>query len=264
MALRKREQYLADLKKMRPNVYKFGELIQDVTTHPATRRVVESHARGIDAAHDPQLAEIFSTTSSLTGETIHRNTSLMTTSEEMIYNSKFKRKMYHLTGSCTGGLCVGWNGFNVMWSIAHEMDEALGTDYHQRVKKWGLKFQENGLLVAGALTDAKGNRALRPHQQPDLDTNLRIVGRIVGHHPVGVCLQIATLCCFFFRQPPAKDTVHHIGANVFRQFCFVLDAPLRCFNNDPITGLYSPFFCRTGMYLQLWIRGYPPYPFIIR
>ncbi|MBW2142170.1 MAG: 4-hydroxyphenylacetate 3-hydroxylase [Deltaproteobacteria bacterium] len=177
MALRTREQYLNSLRSMRPNVYKFGELIEDVTTNPATRRVVESHARGIEAAHDLDLADIFTTTSGLTGEAIHRHTSLMTTPEEMIYNSKLKREMYHLTGSCTGALCVGWNGFNVMWSVTHDMDEALGTDYHQRLKEWGLEFQKKGLLVAGALTDAKGDRKLRPHQQADLDTNLRIVER---------------------------------------------------------------------------------------
>jgi len=44
MALKKRKDYLASLKKMRPNIYKFGELIEDVTTHPATKRTVESHA----------------------------------------------------------------------------------------------------------------------------------------------------------------------------------------------------------------------------
>ncbi|MGO9568367.1 MAG: 4-hydroxyphenylacetate 3-hydroxylase N-terminal domain-containing protein [Desulfomonilaceae bacterium] len=177
MALRTREQYISALKQMRPNVHKFGELIKDVTTHPATMRVVESHARGIDAAHDPKLSEIFATKSNLTGETIHRNCSLMTSPEEMMYNSKFKRKMYHLTGTCTGGLCVGWNGSNVMWSITSEMDEALGTDYHARLKEWCLKFQEKGLLVAGALTDAKGNRKLKPHQQADLDSNVHIVER---------------------------------------------------------------------------------------
>lgn len=175
MALRTRKDYLSSLKKLRPNVYKFGKLIKDVTRNPATRRVVESHARGIDAAHDPELSEIFVTTSTLTGETIHRNTSLMCTSEDMMCNSKFKRKMYHLTGTCTGALCVGWNGLNVMWSVTHDMDKDLGTNYHDRVKEWGLKMQEKGLLVAGALTDAKGNRRLKPHQQPDLDTNVRIV-----------------------------------------------------------------------------------------
>lgn len=175
MALRTRKDYLSSLKKLRPNIYKFGKLIKDVTRNPSTRRVVESHARGIDAAHDPELSEIFATTSTLTGETIHRNTSLMCTSEDMMCNSKFKRKMYHLTGTCTGALCVGWNGLNVMWSVTHDMDKDMGTNYHDRVKKWGLKMQEKGLLVAGALTDAKGNRKLKPHQQPDLDTNVRIV-----------------------------------------------------------------------------------------
>ena len=37
------------LRKMAPNVYKFGELIEDVTAHPATKRVVESHALNFDA-----------------------------------------------------------------------------------------------------------------------------------------------------------------------------------------------------------------------
>lgn len=174
MALRTREEYIADLKKMRPNVYKFGKLIEDVTTDPATCRTVESHARGLDAAHDPDLAELFTTTNSFSGEVIHRNTSLMTTAEEMQFNPKFKREMYHLTGTCTGGLCVGWNALNVMWSVTREIDEAEGTDYHARLQKWGKKFQEKGLIVAGALTDAKGNRKLKPHRQEDKDVTLHI------------------------------------------------------------------------------------------
>ncbi len=59
MALKTRKEYLQSLKAMRPNIYKFGELIEDVTTHPATRRTVESHARAFDAAHDPKYAAIF-------------------------------------------------------------------------------------------------------------------------------------------------------------------------------------------------------------
>lgn len=51
--IRTREEYVKSLKSMRPNVYKFGELIEDVTTHPATCKAVESHARGFDGANDP-------------------------------------------------------------------------------------------------------------------------------------------------------------------------------------------------------------------
>ena len=44
---------------MKPNIYKFGELITDVTTHTATRRTLESHSRSFDAARDPEGAERF-------------------------------------------------------------------------------------------------------------------------------------------------------------------------------------------------------------
>ena len=63
MGLITRTEYLTALKGLRPNIYKFGELIEDVTTHPTTKRVVESHARNYDAANDPELECIYTTTS---------------------------------------------------------------------------------------------------------------------------------------------------------------------------------------------------------
>ena len=173
MAIKTRADYLASLKRLRPNVYKFGERIEDVTTHPATRRVVESHARAYDAATDPELAAVFTTTSALTGERVHRHNSLMQSAEEVIFNSKFKREMFRLTGTCTGSLCAGWNAMNTMWAITHEMDGAWGTNYHERLRKWALRAEAEGWAVAGALTDAKGNRSLKASQQPDPDSNLR-------------------------------------------------------------------------------------------
>ena len=130
MALKTREDYKKSLKAMKPNIYKFGELIEDVTTHPATKRVVESHARAFDASHDPQYAQDFTTTSTFTsGEKIHRWSSMMETLEDIMANSKLKRWMYRFTGSCTGGVCVGWNAQNVMWNITALMDKEYGTKY---------------------------------------------------------------------------------------------------------------------------------------
>jgi len=174
MALKKREEYLAALKEMRPNIYKFGELIEDVTSHPATKRTVESHALNIDASHDPELAELYTTESIFTGERIHRWNSMMQSSADLITNMDMKRQNYRRTGSCTGGVCVGWNAQNVMWAVTHDMDEEYGTNYQERLNNWILGSQEKGLVVAGALTDAKGNRSLKPSQQDDLDLNLRI------------------------------------------------------------------------------------------
>lgn len=174
MALKTRDDYFKSLKSMRPNIYKFGELICNVTTHPATRRTVESHARAFDAAFDPETSEIFTAQSPFIKEPIHRFNSMMQNLDEIIYNSKFKRMMFRLTGSCTGGLCVGWNAQNVMWNICKDMDEELGTSYQKRLKKWIIKAQQNGLVVAGALTDAKGDRSLKTSQQPDPDNSVHI------------------------------------------------------------------------------------------
>ena len=173
--IRTREEYIKSLKSMRPNVYKFGELIEDVTTHPATCKAVESHARGFDGANDPAEKEIFVTTSSLTGKEIMRHTSLMLSLEDIMNNSRLKRTMYRKCGTCTGGFCVGWNAQNVMWAVTADMDEEYGTEYHQRLKQWLLAAEDSGILVAGALTDAKGDRCMKPSDQPDPDSNLHIV-----------------------------------------------------------------------------------------
>lgn len=174
MPLKTRQDYLDSLKALRPNIYKFGELIQDVTVHPATRRTVESHARAFDASHDPQYAEDFTTVSKLTGEKIHRWNSLFDSLEDIVANSRLKRSMFRLTGTCTGGLCVGWNSVNTLWAVTALTDREYETNYQERLRKWLVGAQEKGLVVAGALTDAKGDRALRPSQQADPFTNVRI------------------------------------------------------------------------------------------
>ena len=93
----------------------------------------------------------------------------------MIANLRMKRQNYRRTGSCTGAVCVGWNAMNVMWAVCSEIDEEHGTDYQARLENWILSAEGRGITVAGALTDAKGNRSLKPSEQPDPDTNLRVV-----------------------------------------------------------------------------------------
>jgi 4-hydroxybutyryl-CoA dehydratase / vinylacetyl-CoA-Delta-isomerase len=174
MSLKTRVEYIKSLQAMRPNIYKFGELIEDVTKHPATRRTVESHARAFDAAQDPRYADIFTTVSTFTGEKILRFNSMMQSLEDIVFNSRLKRAMYHFTGTCSGALCVGWHAQNVLWNVTFEMDRDLGTNYQERLKKWIIAAEEKGLAVAGALTDAKGDRSLKPAQQPDVDSTLHI------------------------------------------------------------------------------------------
>lgn len=169
------EEYKESLRQMNPNVYKFGELIADVTEHPATRRTVEGHAQIYALAHDPEYKDMVTTDSILTGEKISRYLSVIKGPEDMIANSKMKRYMFNITGTCTGGRCGGWNGINALWKTTFDMDEKLGTDRHTRFKEWLKGAQERDIAISVALTDPKGNRTLPPSKQEDPDMNLHII-----------------------------------------------------------------------------------------
>ncbi len=174
MAIRTYHQYLESLRKMRPNIYKFDQLIADVTTNPATKRTVEGHAWTFRAAADEKLRDKVTTTSHLTGEPISRYLSIIQSAEDMYANSDMKRLMFHLTGTCTGGRCAGWAALNAMFAVTWEMDRDLKTGYHERFLTWLKQAQANDITVAGALTDAKGDRTKSPSQQPDKDVFLHV------------------------------------------------------------------------------------------
>lgn len=173
--LKSPEEYRKSLKEMRPNVHKFGELIEDVTTHPATKRTVESHSRIYALAMDPAYEDILTTDSPLTREKVSRYLSIMRSAEDMIANTKIKRLLFNVTGTCTGGRCGGWNGINAMWPTTFDLDAKAGTNYHERLKEWLAQAQRNDITMSVALTDPKGNRTLRPSEQDDPDMSLRMV-----------------------------------------------------------------------------------------
>jgi len=175
--MRTAQEYKESLRRMRPNVYKFGALIEDVTNHPATRRAVEGHAQIFDAAQREEYRDILTTTSSLTGERVSRYLSVIGSAEEMVKNVRMKRLMFNLTGTCTGGRCVGFNAINSMWAATYDMDHELRTDYHERIRRWLTNAQKEDIALAGALTDPKGDRSKRPLEQNDPDMSLRMIAK---------------------------------------------------------------------------------------
>lgn len=177
MALKTYEQYIESLKKMRPNIYKFGELIEDVTTHPATRRTIEGHSKSFRLYDNPKERDTLVTKSHLTGEPISRYLSVVMAPEDMYANSKMKRRLFQLTGTCTGGRCVGWTAINSLFMTTFDMDQKLGTNYHQRLLAWLRDAQARDITISGALTDPKGDRTKTPSAQDDPDMSLRIVER---------------------------------------------------------------------------------------
>jgi 4-hydroxybutyryl-CoA dehydratase/vinylacetyl-CoA-Delta-isomerase len=192
MALKTVEEYKQSLREMRPNIHKFGRLIEDVTTDPATKWTVEGHSQIYKAQNDPELKDKVTVVSHLTGEPISRYLSIIRSADEQIANSKMKRLLFQLSGTCTGGRCAGWTAINAMWATTYDMDNDLKTDYHQRLTDWLKSAQERDITISGALTDPKGDRTKKPSQQDDPDMNLHIVekrddGIVVRGAKVMIC-----------------------------------------------------------------------------
>jgi len=186
------KEYKESLRMMRPNIYKFGELIKDVTTHAATKRTIEGHAQIFDAAYKTDNKSILTTNSHLIGEPVSRYLSIVQGPEDMIANVRMKRLMFNLTGTCTGGRCVGFNAINAMWATTYDMDHDLGTEYHKILQTWLKDAQKKDITLTGALTDAKGDRSKSPSQQCDPDLSLHVVekrkdGIIVRGAKVMIC-----------------------------------------------------------------------------
>jgi len=186
------KEYKASLKKMRPNIYKFGELIKDVTTHPYTKRTVEGHGQIFDAAMKDEYKDILTTESGLTGDKVIRYLSIIKNAEDMIANVRMKRLMFNLTGTCTGGRCAGFNALNAMWAATYDIDNEHKTDYHQRLKDWLKDAQKRDITLSGALTDPKGDRSKPASLQEDPDMNLHVVekkddGIVVRGAKVMIC-----------------------------------------------------------------------------
>lgn len=168
------KEYRQSLKKLRPNLFKWGKQIGDVTRHPATRLHVDAIAACYDAAFDPEHAGIFTNESHLSGKRAHRWNTLMRSAEDVVANARMKRAQFRRTGACHGATCAGWTALNALWATTWELDREQGTDYHRRLENYFRYLEENALATAGALTDAKGDRSLGPAGQSDADRYLHI------------------------------------------------------------------------------------------
>lgn len=177
MALMTGTQYIESLRKLNTRVYMFGEKIDNWVDHPIIRPSINCVAMTYDLAQDSDYQDIMVTKSNLTGDQINRFAHIHQSTEDLKNKVKMQRLLGQKTGSCFQR-CVGMDSLNAVYSTTFEIDEKYKTDYHERFKKFLLYVQEHDLIVDGAMTDPKGNRAKAPHEQDDPDMYVRVKERL--------------------------------------------------------------------------------------
>lgn len=169
------EQYLESLNDGRV-VYCLGERVKDVRTHPMLRTIIRSAAMDFAMPHDPRFRHLF-VTQDEEGEDVNFLLTAPRTTEDLL-----RRRECFVTGIRSGGgflvHCMGVDALAAITLAANKMDQALGTNYVERVENYRRFLQKNDIGLTGAMTDVKGDRSLRPSKQVQHnDFYLRVVDK---------------------------------------------------------------------------------------
>ena len=168
-----KERYLKSIRDLEADVYMLGRRAPDVTTNGFTRLALEGIGGIYELSRDPRYRDLLTRRDARGPFSVY--CSVHRSREDLVRRVRVARFLCQRTGVCTASRCCGWDAMNALWHTTFEMDARLGTDYHRRLQRYVAKVQRDDLTVAGALTDPKGVRSLKPKHQPDPDVYLRIV-----------------------------------------------------------------------------------------
>ncbi len=170
------EEYIQSLRNLETKIYAFGKKMDNFVDDPLIRPHINAAAMTYHLAHDPEFENLMTATSHLSGKKINRFTHIHQSADDLVKKVKMLRTLAQRTGTCFQR-CVGFDGINAVYAVTYDMDQKLGTTYHQKVREFVEYLQETDKMVAGSMTDAKGDRSLRPGQQADPDQYVRVVDK---------------------------------------------------------------------------------------
>jgi len=168
------QEYIDSLRKMNFELYMFGERVTNHVDNPIIRPTINCVAATYELAGKPEFEPIMTATSHLTGKKINRFCHIHRSTEDLVSKSKMGRMLGAYTGSCFQR-CVGMDTLNALSMVTYDIDQKNGTEYNKRFLKYLKYVQDEDLVCDGAMTDAKGDRSLRPADLADPDQYLHVV-----------------------------------------------------------------------------------------
>lgn len=171
------QEYKDSIRAMKPVVYAFGEKVEQVVDHPAFTPTLNSVALTYEKAKETENENLMTVKSPFTGKMINRFLHICQSPEDLIKRGELSKFLTPFHGACIGARCAGTGALNTLYATTYDIDKKYGTDYHERFVKFLKHVQNEDLVCSGMVTDAKGDRSLRPAQQADPDVYLRLVER---------------------------------------------------------------------------------------
>ncbi len=168
------QDYVDSLRGRTTRLFLMGEQIAEPADHPMIVPSINAMRATYDQAVDhPELAMVHSP---LIDAPVNRFLHVTASPEDLIAKHRMQRALGQRTGTCFQR-CVGLDAVSSLHSVTYDIDDEHGTDYHPRFLAFLSRLQTQNLVLAGGMTDPKGDRSKRPHQQADPEMFLRVVRR---------------------------------------------------------------------------------------
>ncbi|MFH0788009.1 MAG: 4-hydroxyphenylacetate 3-hydroxylase N-terminal domain-containing protein [Pseudomonadota bacterium] len=171
--MKTKQEYIESLRAIAPNVFYEGKKIDDVTIHPLLKPTIENIGETYALAQRDE-EDLCTEFSQLIEAKVNRHCYVPQSREQMVKRIKMERRLANLTG-VSNYRSTGADALNCLDSITYEIDQKKGTPYYQRFRRFLEKVQSEDLSLGGTVTDVKGDRSLRPFEQPNPDVYVHVI-----------------------------------------------------------------------------------------
>lgn len=176
MALKTPAEYLESIRARRPmDIWFRGEKIADPTTCGALSSSLNVMLKLYELGQHPDIGPLM-TVDNEEGERVNLYAAPLRSREDAIKKAKMARVLAEVFGCCTHR-CTGSEAVSGLYPLTWDVDQILGTPYHQRLKRWIARVQKEDLACTATLTDPKGDRRQPANKQKHPDFFLRVTSK---------------------------------------------------------------------------------------
>ena len=168
-------EYRESLRRLRPRVFVDGERIECVADAPQLTPGVNGLGVSYDWALREDLAPLMRAVEQTSGREVNRMLHVDRSAGDLLNKLEAVRILCQETGCAQRYLAH--DAFSALDQGMARLDADTGSSARQRFHAWMHEAQERDLAIGIAMTDAKGDRSRRPHQQANRDSYVHVVER---------------------------------------------------------------------------------------
>lgn len=168
------DDYRESLRRLRPRVFIDGRRVEAVADEPMLQPGINAISLTYDYAHKPELAPLMTAVQHPSGKRVNRLVHIDTSAADLLNKLEAVRLVCQETGCAQRYLTH--DALNAIGQVAARIDDARGSGEHTaRFLDYLHRVQDQDLTLGVAMTDAKGDRSRRPHEQANPDTYVHVV-----------------------------------------------------------------------------------------